>query len=271
MSSDPVIRLVDVAVGYGGTTLWRGLDLDVQPGDFLTVLGGNGTGKTTLLRMLLGLHPPASGRVEVLGRTPRRGDQRVGYLPQQRTLDPDLPLRAADLVRLGLDGHRLGWSRHPGTARTRVRQTLEAVGAVEFAEVPIGRLSGGEQQRVRLAQAIVSGPALVLADEPLLSLDLAAQQEVVGLLDARRRETGAAVVLVTHEINPVLPYTDRVLYLAAGRWAAGTPDEVLTNETLSRLYGVPIDVLRVRDRLVIVGAEDALGTPHHIHHESAPH
>src|SRR5581483_4002709 len=114
----------------------------------------------------------------------------------------------------------------------------------------------GEQQRLRVGQALVADPQLLLADEPLLSLDLASQQQIVALLDQRRRSAGTAIILVTHEVNPVLPYADRIVYLADGAWAAGSPDEVLTSETLSALYHAPIDVLRVRDRVVIVGAPD---------------
>jgi zinc/manganese transport system ATP-binding protein len=252
-----LVRLRDVAAGYGPHALWRGLDLDLSAGEFLVVLGGNGAGKTTLMRVLLGLHPVMRGDVEILGGPPHRGNARVGYLPQLRSADADVAVRGIDLVRLGLDGHRWGPARHRTHARERVRDALDAVGGTPFAGHPLGRLSGGEQQRVRLAQAIVGEPALLLADEPLLSLDLAAQRDVTALLDAHRRRTGMAVVLVSHEINPVLPYVDRVLYLAGGTWASGTPDEVLTSATLSRLYGSPIDVLHLRDRIVIVGADDA--------------
>jgi zinc/manganese transport system ATP-binding protein len=256
-------RLDGVAAGYPGRVLWRDLDLRIQPGEFLAVLGGNGTGKTTLLKLLLGLMRPLAGTVTVLGTEPSRGDRRVGYVPQHSAFDPDVPVRGIDLVRLGADGHRFGPRRASADVRSRVAASMAAVGAQSYGDVPVGLLSGGEQQRLRIASAVVDDPAIVLADEPLLSLDLASQQQVADVLNERRRAVGAAVVVVTHDVNPVLRHVDRVLYLANGRWAAGTPDEVLTSERLSDLYGVDVDVVRVRDHIVIVGAPDAATGPHH--------
>ncbi|WP_285657601.1 metal ABC transporter ATP-binding protein [Actinomycetospora sp. NBRC 106375] len=257
--STPSIRLAGAEVRRGGSTLWTGLDLDVAPGEFVTVLGPNGSGKTTLLAVLLGLLPLAAGTCEVDGRPPSRGSATVGYVPQQTSVDPLTPLRGRDLVGLGLDGHRFGLRRGGRAERTRqVREALLQVDALDLADAPVGRLSGGEQQRLRVAQALVGDPDLLLADEPLHSLDLARQRTVVELLERRRREHGTAIVFVTHELNPVLPVTDRVLYLVDGRFRIGTPDEVMTSETLSELYRTDVDVVRVRDRIVVVGAEDRL-------------
>jgi zinc/manganese transport system ATP-binding protein len=257
------VELRGVAVGYPGHVLWRGLDLVIEPGEFVAVLGGNGTGKTTLLKLLLGQIRALEGSVTVLGGSPNRGDRRVGYVPQHSAFNPDVPVRGVDLVRLGADGHRFGPRRASGSVRERVAASIESVGATGYATAPVGLLSGGEQQRLRIAAAVVDDPALVLADEPLLSLDLASQQQVADVLDVRRRTVGGAVVVVTHDINPVLRHVDRVLYLAAGRWIAGTPEEVLTSERLSALYGVEVDVIRVRDHIVIVGAPDEPTGPHH--------
>jgi zinc/manganese transport system ATP-binding protein len=258
-----VIELADVAVGFSGRPLWHGLDLQVEAGEFVAVLGGNGAGKTTLLKVLLGLMRPTAGSVQVLGGRPRRGDRRVGYVPQHQAFDRDLPVRGVDLVRMGADGHRFGPRRFAPELRARVAGSIEAVGAAPYADAAVGLLSGGEQQRLRIAAAVVDNPALVLADEPLQSLDLASQQQVAHVLDERRRTVGCAVLVVTHDINPVLRHVDRVLYLAAGGWVAGTPETVLTSETLSQLYGVDIDVVRVRDHIVIVGAPDEPTGPHH--------
>ena len=220
------------------------------------MLGPNGSGKTTLLRVLLGLQPLHAGQVLVAGRPPARGSGEIGYIPQQKALPEDLPLRARDLVGLGLDGHRAGIGLRGRLARReRVRTALASVGAQCYENAPVGRLSGGEQQRLRVAQALVGDPTVLLCDEPLLSLDLAHQQIVSTLIDQRRRDAGTAVVFVTHEINPVLPLVDRVLYLVDGRFRVGPPDEVMTSTTLSALYRTEVDVLRVRDRLVVVGAD----------------
>jgi zinc/manganese transport system ATP-binding protein len=247
--------------------LWDDLSFELERGELLAVLGPNGTGKTSLIRILLGLLEPTSGRVEVCGVPPGQGRSRIGYVPQQRVFDRELALRGRDLVRLGLDGHRWGVGRLSPEQRTRIDHALAAVGATAYADGPIGRLSGGEQQRLRVAQALVSDPALLLVDEPLLSLDLAYQGVITGLLDAHRESAGTPVVFVTHDINPVLASVTRVLYFAPGGWAIGPPDEVITTETLSRLYGTPVDVLRVRGRVVVVGTPD----DQHVHHVDHDH
>lgn len=264
--SRPVLELKEAALGYGERLLWSGLTLDVAPGEFIAVLGANGSGKTSLLRAILGLQPLSGGSMRVAGRPPRRGSHDIGYIPQQRRLDPLTPLQARDVVRQGLDGHRWGLAR-PGRAPWRqVDAALASVDAVHHGQTPIGVLSGGEQQRVRVAQAVASDPDLLLCDEPLLSLDLASQRTVTGLIDRRRRHHDTAVVFVTHEINPVLPYVDRVLYLAGGRFRVGSVEEVMTSATLSDLYDTPVEVLRVGDRLLVAGVPD---TPDHSHHPDA--
>jgi zinc/manganese transport system ATP-binding protein len=262
-----VVSADGLALRFGERTLFEGLSFELAPGELLAVLGPNGTGKTSLIRILLGLLEPSAGHVVVEGCRPRERCHRIGYVPQQRVFDRELALRGRDLVRLGLDGHRWGFGRLDGTARGQIDSALAEVGATAYADAAIGRLSGGEQQRLRVAQALVADPVLILADEPLLSLDLAHQRGVVDLLDARRRTAGTPVVFVTHDVNPVLHSVDRALYLAPGQWAIGRPDEVLTSKTLTRLYGTDVDVLRVRGRVVVVGTPD----DQHVHHVENGH
>ncbi|GAB3869581.1 metal ABC transporter ATP-binding protein [Kibdelosporangium lantanae] len=257
-----LVSMRGATLSYGQRTLWSGLDLDLCPGEFVAVLGPNGSGKTSLLRVLLGLQKLSGGQL----RLPE-GDHRIGYIPQQRAIDPSVTLRGRDLVSLGFDGHRWGVGlKGMRERRQRVDEALRAVGATAFANRPVGLLSGGEQQRLRVAQALVSDPAVLLCDEPLLSLDLAHQRAVSELIDKRRTETDTAVLFVTHEINPILPLVDRVLYLVDGRFRIGTPDEVMTSETLSELYRTQIDVVRVRDQIIVVGAHGAMESnqPHHL-------
>jgi zinc/manganese transport system ATP-binding protein len=265
VSGAPVLRLAGASLAYGARPLWSGLDLTVGAGEFVAVLGANGSGKTSLMRAILGLQPLTSGRVEVAGRPARRGSPDLGYVPQQRRADPLTPLRARDFVAPALDGHRGGTGWPSKQRRRRVAEALAAVGASEYADAPIGVLSGGEQQRVRIAQALVSDPALLLCDEPLLSLDLASQRTVTGLVDQVRHEREAAVLFVTHEINPVLPYVDRVLYLAGGRFRVGTVDEVLNSATLSDLFGAPVEVVRVGGRILVAGIPEGPEQGHHDH------
>jgi zinc/manganese transport system ATP-binding protein len=272
ITAPSTISLRDAALSFGDRTLWNDLTLDVAPGEFVAVLGPNGSGKTSLLKVLLGLQELSRGTVEVCGRTPRRGSAVVGYIPQQKAFDRDLPLRGRDLVRLGLDGHRWGVGMSHRHSGKEVAKVIEAVGATAYADAPIGLLSGGEQQRLRIAQALLGDPRVLLCDEPLLSLDLQHQQAVSALIDGRRREANTSVIFVSHEVNPILPMIDRVLYLVGGRWAVGTPDEVMTGERLSDLYGTDIDVLRVRGRIVVVGAPDDAHGEHggHHHHPDMP-
>ena len=279
----PIINLTDASLNLGGRKLWQNLSLEVAPGEFLAVLGPNGAGKTSLLRVLLGLESLAGGTVAVAGRPPRRGSHHIGYIPQQKSFDDSLPIRGRDLVRFGLDGHRFGWGAGGGggggagvggavgsagtLAAAEVETVIREVGAEAYADRPIGLLSGGEQQRLRVAQALLGRPRVLLCDEPLLSLDLAHQQAVTALINRQRQRVGAAVVFVTHDINPILPVADRILYLVGQRWIVGSPADVLTSERLSELYGSPVDVLRVHGRVIVVGADDAeLNTPAAHHH-----
>ncbi len=258
------VALESATLGFGDRILWHDLDLSVARGEFIAVLGPNGSGKTSLLRVLLGQLALSAGRARIGGAEPRAGHPDIGYIPQQRTIDAGVQLRGTDLVGLGVDGHRWGLGlRGRAERRRKVAAAIADVGAEKFARAPLESMSGGEQQRLRVAQALVGDPAVLLCDEPLLSLDLASQQLVSGLIDRRRREHGTAVLFVTHEINPILPLVDRVLYLVDGKFRIGTPDEVMTSAVLSELYQTEVDVLRVRGRLVVVGTGDtmdALGT-----------
>ncbi|WP_018546227.1 metal ABC transporter ATP-binding protein [Streptomyces sp. LaPpAH-108] len=264
----PVISLDEAAVSYGTRTVWRDLNLEVRPGEFVAVLGPNGSGKTSLMKALLGRQPLSHGTLTVLGRPPRDAGRHIGYIPQQASLSAQTMLRARDLVRFGIDGHRFGLRLRTNGTRRRVDEILEQVGASAYADVPVNLLSGGERQRVRVAQALATDPRLLLCDEPLLSLDLNHQRAVTRLIDARRRSHRTAVVFVTHEINPVLDLVDRVLYLAPGGHRVGTPEEVLTSESLSGLYGTRVDVVRVHGRIVVVGVPDGAAAPPH--HSPAP-
>ncbi|BDV32355.1 metal ABC transporter ATP-binding protein [Microbacterium terricola] len=262
--SAPPLQIAGAALRRDGRELWSGLDLTVAPGELIAVLGPSGSGKTTLLRAILGLEPLSDGTITALGEpVRRRGNRRIGYIPQQRPLPRDVALRGRDLVALGVDGHRFGFALPKKGDRARVDALIDAVGARELADRPVGVLSGGEQQRLRVGQALADEPRLLLCDEPLTSLDLANQQAVIGLIDRHRRRAGAGVLLVTHDINPVLETVDRILYLAHGRFTLGTPAEVLTSETLSALYGAPVFVMEAGGRLVVVGAPDAEDAHHH--------
>ena len=256
----PVIKVEGAAVNLGGRAIWQDVQLSVQPGEFLAILGPNGAGKSTLLKAILGLIPLSHGTISVFGHPARRGKAAIGYVPQRRHFEPDVRVRGRSIVRLGLDGNHWGlpvpflWRDKQREAARRVQEAIELVGAQAYADRPIGELSGGEQQRLLIAQALVTRPRILALDEPLESLDLRNQQGVASVIRSISRNTGAAVLLVAHDVNPILPAIDRVVYIAHGQVAVGTPGEVITTETLSRLYATPVEVLRASDgRIVVVG------------------
>jgi zinc/manganese transport system ATP-binding protein len=253
MSAQPAVQLAGAEARIGGRAIWSEAEIAVAEGEFAAILGPNGAGKTTLLRVLLGELALSRGTVSVLGAPPGARQGEIGYLPQRRHLDAGTRIRGIDLVRLGLDGARWGLPLRRGGGE-RVAEALALVGASDYAGRPIGELSGGEQQRLLIAQALVSRPRLLILDEPLDSLDLPNQSAVAALLERICRAQGVTVLLVAHDVNPLLSYLDRVVYFGAGRAVVGAPREVVTAPTLSRLYGVPVEVLQTADgRLVVVG------------------
>jgi zinc/manganese transport system ATP-binding protein len=253
----PEILQVDhVGVALGGRQILDQVNFTVRAGEFTGLIGPNGAGKTTLLRVILGLQRPSAGTVSIGGRPRSPRSQPVGYVPQKILLDPDMPMRARDLVALGLDGNRFGLRLRSPQRDQAVREILHAVDAERFADARVGALSGGEQQRVLIAHALISRPRLLLLDEPLANLDLRSGQEIIRLLARIAREQQVAVLLSAHEMNPLLPVMDRVVYIAGGRAASGPADEVVTTEVLSRLYGHRVDVLHVHGRVLVVAGED---------------
>ncbi len=259
-----VVSLTGAAGMAGGRLIWSDVSLEVRAGEFVAVLGPNGVGKSTLLKAVLGLLPISAGELRVLGGAPGRNNARIGYLPQRRAFDPATRIRGVDIVGLGWDGDRWGIAlpgrlagRRGREARDRVREVIALVGAQRYADRPIGQLSGGEQQRLLIAQALIRRPELLVLDEPLDSLDVTNQASVSALIQSVCRSHGVAVMLVAHDVNPILPYLDQVIYLAHGGAVMGPPEQVITAETLSMLYGTPIEVLHDRaGRLVVVGQPD---------------
>ncbi|HEV2449050.1 MAG TPA: metal ABC transporter ATP-binding protein [Thermoplasmata archaeon] len=270
-SAATAIRAERLEVRYGSQVVWKDADFEVKAGEFVALIGPNGAGKTTLFRMLLGLHYPAAGQLSVFGSAPRRGNYRIGYVPQRHTIDRETHLACDKLVRLAYPGDRWGpEGRFPPLRwgpRLRLRgerdaaaRVLADVGASELAHKPLGSLSGGELQRVFLAEALVGDPELLLLDEPLSNLDLRRSRELVETIHGLVQARGVTTLLVAHDINPMIKCLDKVIYIANGNVATGRPEEVLTTESLSRLYGVPVEVLRdSRGNLVIVGGEDDHG------------
>jgi zinc/manganese transport system ATP-binding protein len=238
------LRLDGVSAARGGTAIWSEGTFSVPSGAIVGVIGPNGSGKTTLLEMTLGLLPVATGSLTVFGEIPHRGNARIGYVPQNYTAEIGEAIRCRDLVTLGRTGTRWGFGGRSGDDRTRVDAALRAVSALEVADRRVSQLSGGQQQRVAIAQALVGDPELLLLDEPLANLDVRNQHEIVELLRDLHAERAATILVVVHDLNPLLSILDGAIYLLDGHAHYGTIGDVVDSELLTHLYDTPIKVVR---------------------------
>jgi len=260
------IELDHLSLARSERMVLSGVDAKIELGEFIGVFGPNGAGKTTLLQAILGLIPPAHGTLRVFGQSPKSGAASIGYLPQKRSSLADLRLRGWDFVASAVRGERWGMPMLGAADRAHIARALDLVEGAALAERPLTQLSGGELQRLLLAKSLLGDPKLLLLDEPLMSLDPRFQTGVVALARKVQRELGLTVLFTAHELNPLLEAMDRVLYLGYGRAALGTVDQVVTNDVLSRLYNTPIEVIRVKDRIVVVAAHGEADANAHHHH-----
>ncbi len=255
MSIQPIIHIENLRMELGGRMVLDRINMTIKEGEFIAVLGPNGAGKSTLLKLLLGLYKPTSGSIKILGQLPKRGNNEIGYAPQHRTLEADLALRARDVVGFGLDGNKWGIG-FPSIDRTKkINIALEEVDMLHLANMSVGKLSGGEQQRLLIAQALLTNPKILFLDEPLSSLDISHAQAIVSLITKIARRRNITVLLVTHDVNPLLSTVDRVVYLANGHAAIGKPEDVITSVKLSELYGSPVEVVMTKGRMFVIGEE----------------
>ncbi len=255
-----IITAEHVVAGYDDKTIWSDASFDIDRGEFVAIIGPNGAGKTTLFRLLLGLQQPISGTIKIFNALPKRGNPQIGYVPQRHTIDSETNIESLELVRLGFSGKQWGFNLFSQKDRKAAFDALEAVGAKELAHHPLSVLSGGELQRIFLAEALVSNPDILLLDEPLSNLDMRREKELLQLVNNVVRSRNVTALLIAHNINPLLPYLDKVVYIANGKLATGKPKEVLTSESLTALYGVPIEVLNdSKGNIAIIGIEDSHG------------
>jgi zinc/manganese transport system ATP-binding protein len=256
----PVVVAENLTVGYVRKPVWRDASFRVNRGEFVAVIGPNGAGKTTMFRLLLGLQQPIAGSIKVFGSKPSRGNSKIGYIPQRHTIDAETNIECVELVRLAFSGNKWGFNFSSHEEKKMAMDTLAAVGATELATKSLGSLSGGELQRIFLAEALVSNPEMLLLDEPLSNLDIKRIKDLVGLMNTVVKSRNVTAFLVAHDINPLIQFLDKVIYIANGKVATGTPEEVLTSKRLSALYGTRVEVLRdSRGNIVVAGAEDYHG------------
>lgn len=253
----PLIQFKDVSYRVGDKTVLQNVNLEINHGEFIVILGPNGSGKSTLLRLVLGLIKPTAGSIQVFGEKAKNGNANIGYSPQTKPFDPDLPITGKDYVRLGATGRYWGVSLSSKKDMKRVADALKQLDSVEIMNKKLGRLSGGEQQRLSLAQALVDDPELLLLDEPLANLDISYQSEILEKISRFHKQHQHTILLVAHDVNPLLPYIDRVVYVANTHVTIGKPKEVINDETLSRLFGVPVKVFDIEGR-VFVAADDGI-------------
>lgn len=256
-----LVQAEGLAGGYKAKTVWHDASFRVQPGELIGLLGANGAGKTTLFRLILGLDRPLQGTLQVFGAAPKRGNPRIGFMPQHRFIDTESKIQALEYVRLGLSGNKWGFNL-PASAeyeRAKALEALQLVDGLSLAGRPLSELSGGEQQRIFLAQALIGKPELLLLDEPLANLDIRRETQLIRLVHQIAKRQHMAVMLIAHDINPLLPIVDRIIYIANGKIASGKPDDIVTSATLSKLYDAPIEVLRdSKGRLAVLGVEEAV-------------
>ncbi len=264
MEKADIITAVNLSIGYENSLVWKDANFSIQKGQFVGILGPNGSGKTTLFRLLLGLLQPLKGNLSIFGAKPKRGNSRIGYVPQRHQIDSEIAIETLEIVKLGAYPGTCGFNSLSHSKRECIDalHALSDVDALEFAHKPLGSLSGGEQQRIFLAQAISGNPELLLLDEPLANLDIRREGELVKLIHRVVKTRGITVLLTAHNINPLLTVLDRLMYIANGHVATGNPGDVLNSESLSKLYNAPIEVLHdSKGRIAIVGTEE--GAHHH--------
>jgi zinc/manganese transport system ATP-binding protein len=266
-----IVELDHATIRIGGRRVLADASFAIEAGEFIGVLGPNGADKTTLMRAILGLLPPSAGTLRVFGRQPKRGDRSIGYLPQVRTVLPDLRVRGLDFIGSSMHGERWGLPRISHADRAMIETTLDAVGAHELSQRPLSEMSGGERQRLLLAQALIGNPKLLLLDEPLISLDARHQEVAIGVVRKACRDRGITVLFSAHELNQLLGTLDRVLYLGNGQAALGTVEQVVTAPVLSALYGTDIQVVRADGHIFVMSRGHDMEHADHLHDHGQQH
>lgn len=259
--NDPIITARDLSVKYAKRTVWKEANFNINKGEFVALLGPNGAGKSTLFKLLLGLVEQDKGSLELFGEQPRKNSNSIGYVPQRRGIDQEANFDVFDFVKLGINGHKLGFSLNPKKDNSKTTEALKLVDGLKLKDKSIGELSGGELQRIFLAQSLVGDPKILLLDEPLSNLDIKRENELVKLIKDLAVKKNITVILIAHDLNPLVGLVDNIIYVANSKIVSGSVEEIITSDNLSKLYGSEIEVMKdSKGRLVILGDR---GVEHH--------
>lgn len=256
--NESVISAKNISLAYSHVSIVSHVTLDIFQGEFICILGPNGSGKSTFLRALLGLIKPVTGELSVLGNTPQQGCLHIGYMPQMRHSPALTQLSSRAILEASIQSSRYGLPMTTKAKRERIETVLEMVNAKLYANRPLEQLSGGEKQRIYLAQALLDHPKILLLDEPLSNLDPHYQDVFIQLLYHIKQTLQVTILFTAHDPNPVLKVTNRVLYFAKGKCVIGSIDDIITSRTLSALYGTPIEVMPFKNRLLVLGEDQFL-------------
>lgn len=239
------VEIDHLSVSIGGREVLRDIDLFLEEGTFLGIVGPNAGGKTTLLRAIAGIVRPTAGSVKVFGLQPAEAVKRhlFGYLPQVHKIEPHFPARAIDVVLMGLYG-KLGLFRWPSkTDRKAAYEALDVMGMTGFEEEAFGSLSGGQQQRVSIARALMNNPKILILDEPSTGIDVVGQEDFYHLLKGLQRKLGLTIIMVSHDIGAVSSYVDEIACLNKAMNYHGNPVGALSDDVLKKLYGKSVDIM----------------------------
>jgi manganese/zinc/iron transport system ATP- binding protein len=241
-----LVRFDHATLGYGRRVVLSDLSFEIPEGDFLGLVGPNGAGKTTILRAILGTLDPMSGRVTL------KPGLRFGYVPQRDSVDYGFPLKVVVVVLMGRYD-RIGLGRRPAAQdHERALEALAHVGIAQLADQQLSSLSGGQKQRTLIARALVGEPNILVLDEPTNGMDLVSTTQILSLVRDLHERDKITVLMVSHALNEVANYVNRIALTMEGAFRIGTVDEIVNEQTLTQMYGIPVEVDAVHGHRIVV-------------------
>lgn len=247
-----VISMKNLTLGFKKKQIFNNFNAEINSGDFVGIFGPNGAGKSTLLRAILGLIKPIQGQINIFNQPAQRGNPNIGYVCQFRQFARANQLSARSYLQAVHHGFHWGLPHQSSLQTTQIEEVIHLTNLQDFIDQPYLQLSGGERQRVALAEALLNKPQILLLDEPLSGLDPGQQEKMVKLILTIQQQLNITVLFTAHDINPLLGVMNRVLYLAHGRAAIGSVEDIVNSEKLSWLYDSPIEIIRHQQHLFVI-------------------